>query len=273
MTVLKFIVYYLDVIFSTLGVVVLLGLLSYLVERLYMLLVGRAFGRGSILISAVIGTPVHEIGHAVMCLIFGHKITELKLFSPRAEDGTLGHVKHSYRKRNIYHQIGNLFIGLGPIFSGAFIVSLVMLICFRGAWFDYRGSAAGALFGSEDIFGAVLGALKMPVNMILCEGRWWVKLIGIFVMLAVTMHITLSPADIKSSWAGFIFYAVISLIFAIITSLFGLGTVGAIRNGLHTFALFNFALFSVIFVCQAIIILASLAVYLIRLLIKTIFKK
>ena len=273
MTAWKFIVYFFDIIFSTLGTIVVLGLVSYLVERLYILLVGKTFGHRSILITAVIGTPVHEMGHAVMCLIFGHRINELKLFSPRAQDGTLGHVNHSYNKRNLYHQVGNLFIGLGPIFSGVFIVSVLMLICFTDAWIGYAGNAANALFGNENIFGAITQAFKMPINMITCEGRWWLKLIGIFLMLSVTMHITLSPADIKGSWAGFIFYAILALVFAIITSLFGVGVVDSIRAGLHTFALFTFALFSVIFVCQAIIIVISFLFYLIRLLIKAIFKK
>ena len=175
MTVLKFIVYFFDIILSTLGVIVILGLFAYGVERLYVFLMGRTFGRQSIFATAIIGVPIHELGHAAACLVFGHRITEIKLFNPRAEDGVFGYVKHRYNARNLYHQIGNLFIGLGPIFSGVFVSSLIMLICFRGAWVEYMGSVTGALFGTEDILGAILHTLKMPITMIVCDGRWWLK--------------------------------------------------------------------------------------------------
>jgi hypothetical protein len=39
-----------------------------------------------------IGTPVHELGHALFCVLFGHTIQDMKLFKPDKADGTLGYI-------------------------------------------------------------------------------------------------------------------------------------------------------------------------------------
>ena len=37
-----------------------------------------------------LGTIIHESGHALFCIIFGHRITEIKWFDFNSGDGNLG---------------------------------------------------------------------------------------------------------------------------------------------------------------------------------------
>ena len=43
---------------------------------------------------------------------------------------TYGYVEHSYNPRNLWARLGNLFIGIGPIFSGLGVVVLLLWLCF-----------------------------------------------------------------------------------------------------------------------------------------------
>ncbi|EJE4724617.1 hypothetical protein ASL83_003385 [Vibrio parahaemolyticus] len=80
------------------------------------LLVAR--GHGYLVISlGSIGTPVHELGHAVAAIFFGHKILKIELFNPKP-NGQLGVVEHSYKTTSFYQNLGCFFIGIAPIFSG-----------------------------------------------------------------------------------------------------------------------------------------------------------
>ena len=52
------------------------------------------FGVSLYILLTAPGVAVHELGHALFCIIFRHKIEDMKLFSPE-EDGTLGYVSHT----------------------------------------------------------------------------------------------------------------------------------------------------------------------------------
>ncbi|MEZ8733733.1 hypothetical protein [Vibrio sp. 10N.239.312.D08] len=75
-------------------------------------------GHSSLVIAlGSIGTPIHEIGHAITAVLFGHKVLKVELFNPKP-NGQLGVVHHSYDPSKFYHRIGCFFIGIAPIFSG-----------------------------------------------------------------------------------------------------------------------------------------------------------
>ena len=159
--VLDFLSLFLKISFYPIGAFVICGLIIALCERMVMYFCGRS-GRGIIYATSIIGTPVHEMGHASMCVIFGHKIKKICLWNPKNRDGTLGYVEHSYNRKNLYQRLGNMFIGMGPIFSGLLFVFLVMLVSFSDA-FDtyvisvfrdgYEISSIGELF--SDGFGMI----------------------------------------------------------------------------------------------------------------------
>lgn len=71
-----------------------------------------------------IATALHELGHAALAVLFGHRVTHVKWFDFHAEDGALGRVDHEYDPTSVYQRVGRFFIGLGPVLVGVAILAL-----------------------------------------------------------------------------------------------------------------------------------------------------
>ncbi|ASN59610.1 hypothetical protein CG419_02780 [Latilactobacillus curvatus] len=79
-----------------------------------------------------LGTVIHELSHAVACLIFQHQIIDMQLLKLNLRDNpdhSLGHVNHRYHSGRLWPTIGNLWIGIAPIFGcSAAIFGLTWLL-------------------------------------------------------------------------------------------------------------------------------------------------
>ena len=162
----------------------------------------------------VIGTPVHELSHAFMCILFGHKVTEMKLFQIDDEDDKLGYVKHSYNPKNIYHQIGNYFIGVAPILIGTLVICLFMRLMVPNAYFEVSDHINNMVSSSKSGFSFSMfvygfGIIKALFTNI-TSFFWW--LVFMFMLLCISMHMSLSVADIKNSVRAIPFIALILLV-------------------------------------------------------------
>ncbi len=205
-------------ILVSVGVIVAFGLLIALCRRGICYMDGIP-GAKIINGMGIIGTPVHELGHALMCLIFGHKITEIKLYRPNADDGALGYVSHTYNPKNLYHQIGNFFIGIAPIICGSGVLWLLMLWLVPDVYAEVFSelqfitvlsndfTEASTYLGYADLLLDVISAIFDFTN----AGNiyWW-----IFIVLAllISSHMELSVADIKGGLIGFFYLAGILLV-------------------------------------------------------------
>ncbi len=192
----------------TVGVIVIFGFLIALCRHWFCRLVGRG-GPVILLITGAIGTPIHELSHALMCLLFGHKIREIKLYRPGADDGALGYVTHTYNPKNIYHQIGNFFIGIAPILGGSGVLLLMMFLMipdvFSSVWSEL--SMVGLvldngldLYAVGEFFAVVWGVVVSVLDFSNTSNVWW----WIFIILAlmISSHMELSGADIKGGIKG-----------------------------------------------------------------------
>ncbi|MBQ9806130.1 MAG: hypothetical protein IJW49_06470 [Clostridia bacterium] len=257
-----FLLYFLQVTVLSLGVIVLCGFAVRVCALLFSVFLGK--GSGSVFdITSIIGTPIHELGHAIMCLLFCHKIQKMKLWSPRAEDGVYGFVEHSYKKSNLWARLGNLFIGVGPIFSGLGITVLMLWLCFPTQWSNYLASSQALVASGgtpSDIAGAVIALLcSLPAAF---EDGWIVPLLGLIVILPVSLHISLSGADIKGSLGALPLYLVLVLLFSIVTFLFGVN--GAVVSAMYLWDLRLLSLFCVIIAFAAVWVVFALLIWLIR---------
>lgn len=171
-----------------------------------------------------IGVSVHELGHALFALLFGHKITKIKLFSPNSEDGTLGYVDHSYNPKNPYHQAGNFFIGIGPILFGSLMLFLLTwfmfdINTFKLSSIDLDSSLFTSISGIKTAIIAIVKGLHIYVQSIWQSEKssWWKLLILGYALFAIGSSITLSKADISSAWKGFLMIVLLIIVFNLST--------------------------------------------------------
>ncbi len=151
---------------------------------------GKLLGHQVFIYLTAPGVVVHELSHALFCLFFGHKITEMKLFSP-AEDGVLGYVVHSYDPKNYYQKIGLFFIGTAPIWGGIGFIFLVSKILLPPEMLPFSKNAA------DNMFAFFRGFIFFR--------QWasWHFYLWLYVVLTIGSHITLSRPDLAGAAHGF----------------------------------------------------------------------
>ena len=181
----------------TLGSIILFGFLIGLCNKLFYRNMG-IFGKACCYITGFLGTPVHELSHALMCLIFGHRITEIKLFQINSDDGTLGYVNHSYNPKNFYHKIGNFFIGIAPITVISLLLYLLSLVLVPNMFELMFSRTASGTFSISGIFDSLGFALEVFFSYSRSI-TWWLFII---ISTCLALHMTLSLADIKGALSG-----------------------------------------------------------------------
>lgn len=193
--------------FYVTGSLILVGMILGLLENRANFYVQRAFGRKGILVTAWIGTPIHELGHLLMCYVFRHKIAKFKLFSRKEKDGTLGYVNHSWNPKSLYQNIGNFFIGMGPILSGtaALIIGMHLLLpesFARVADYLTLEPAQPDQYILTKIFVLTAGLFQsiFSVENLISLNFW----IYFALAIAISSHIALSREDLKGAGRGLI---------------------------------------------------------------------
>ncbi len=165
----------------------------------------RTFGKKGILVSAFIGTPVHEMSHLIMCFVFHHKVEKVKLIQFRSNDGTLGFVRHRYNPGSLYQKMGNFFIGIAPIIGGIVTVFLLMNwlmpetfhTCIRLILSYNHGETSR---GTNALFALGLALLRTVFAWHnLGSFRFWLFLL---LSMGVSAHVSLSKEDVRGAVSG-----------------------------------------------------------------------
>ncbi|MBO7215284.1 MAG: hypothetical protein J6V66_07340 [Clostridia bacterium] len=185
------------------GAVYLVGFIISIINRVFY----KMFNYSKLVVygTGLFGTPIHELSHLLMCLLFMHKVEKVKFFQINDDDGVLGYVSHSWNRKNVWQQIGNYFIGVAPIAVGTLIIYLGMLIFLPATYAEmsayftdlatFNGNLADVnLLGySFRLFAGMMKALFAEISI---GWPWWVFM---FVSLCIAIHMNLSGADIKGS--------------------------------------------------------------------------
>jgi len=194
---------------------IVLRLLEIAVQRR----LARWFGWKVVMVTGWLGTPIHELSHALMCVIFRHRIVEMALFRPDKESGRLGYVHHSFNPKNVYQVLGNFFIGTAPLVGGTLVMYALL-------WLFYPGAAGKAIadpaIGDAIARGELLSAATQVIGHALVVLRQVVspehlatlKLwLFIYLMLCVGSHMAPSRSDYRGSkWGAVVLVAVLLLI-------------------------------------------------------------
>ncbi|AIF50735.1 hypothetical protein [Pelosinus sp. UFO1] len=216
-------------IFYLFGILIAVGLLLGWIESLSNGWAYKAFGKSGIMLTACIGTPIHEIGHALMCLLFGHKIISIKLFDINPNNSTLGYVNHSFNKYSLYQRSGNFFISIGPIFSGTAAILFFMYMLEPNTFKALQMYIVSAPVGSNNIVDFIKWSghsIMIVYKGIVSNGSISSPSFWLFLVLTIctSSHIALSRADIDNAKSGLIVTLLVVVLFNIGASLYGIET-------------------------------------------------
>ncbi len=250
------------------GVFIAIGLVLGLLEKQSNYLLVRTFGKRGILLTAWIGTPIHELGHLIQCVIWRHKVKKVKFLQLNNSDGVLGYVEHSYNRASIYQQIGNFFIGLGPIFSGigALILCMYLLVPDSFSTFQSQIGQSSTLQNIDmnvlKTVGEAVIALSKSLFSIdnFSSPPFWIFLI---LAICISSHIALSRADIQNSAQGLVMMFFLLVLINVFTGLMDVNS----NQMIHYLRIYNayiIAFSTIAIVCSLITFVFSFLLYKLR---------
>ncbi|MBQ8178719.1 MAG: hypothetical protein IJ033_05990 [Clostridia bacterium] len=231
--IINILISYLLQIGFTIGIIILFGYLIALCNKLFY----ANFGAKSTIVCYVtgfIGTPIHELSHALMCVIFGHKINEIKLFQISSKDGTLGYVNHSYNPRNIYQSIGTFFIGVAPILVISCLLYLLLYLLLPDLTETIRSSITSLDLSTD--FKGVFSLFKTTFEGLISNTNNYKLWIFVAISITLSLHMTLSGADINGAKKGLVIIIILMLIVDIILGLINIDLLSQYTSGIMWFS-------------------------------------
>lgn len=236
---------------SILGIFFFFGLILYFFARFTRTTFVKSIGeKFDIYVTGWIGTPIHELGHAIFCIPFGHRIVEMKLFSPNSANGSLGYVNHSYKPNNVWHKIGNFFIGFGPILFGSFVIFMlikyllpnneVILSIISNQKTDIS-SVSGFLQQFITIYSSGIQILSELFSM--ANLKTWQFWVFLYISLCISSHMELSPPDLKGVWSGLVAIIILLIVINSITVFFGVN-ISRFTNNLSAYTYMTSGIFT-----------------------------
>ncbi|MEW6653401.1 MAG: hypothetical protein AB1394_08025 [Bacteroidota bacterium] len=186
---------------SLFGIIFGLGFSIYFLEKQ----ISSLLGWKKLMWTAWLGTPLHEIGHVFFCIVFRHKLLEIKLFKPDPKTGVLGYVNHAYNKDSFYQNLGNLFIGAGPLILGSIVIYNLTILAIPNASSlitDYTMLAQKRIEFDSGLFTYLISLAEISTKTlsVICtienisSFKFWTYF---YVVFCISTHMAPSPTDFK----------------------------------------------------------------------------
>lgn len=212
---------------STLGMFTVFGLVLEKLEGIINTNLYKSIGSAAVLFTAAIGTPLHEIAHWIVCKLFGYKIIDVELLRPVAykRDGVLGYVAYTYDHNSTWQTLGCVFSGMAPLLLGVvFIYFAIKLI--RPAVIteiNDRITVCNKEVEKPSYFALYAAAFVGFWKGLFKKEKYGVVkgIICLYIIISISMHMTLSTADIDAALPGLKILLLLYLIYAIVTAMIG----------------------------------------------------
>lgn len=247
---------------------VVFALLIHWFEIITQRRLAERFGWHSVLWTGWLGTPIHELSHALMCVLFRHRIDEIALFEPDRASGRLGYVKHSFRRDNWFEEIGNLFIGIAPLIGGSIVLAILL-------WLFYPAAATASIEAARTIDSAdgllnqtwkVAASIATEVLSFshLATARFWIFM---YLVLCVGSHMAPSGSDYQGASRGVLLSGGLLLAVTLLLAVLGV----ELKTVINAFVEAAGPLFAILGLTVLLCGISTAAVYLITALIPRSF--
>ncbi|KHD38565.1 membrane protein [Clostridium acetobutylicum] len=191
------------------GIIILAGFILGFLRNTAIANFQRSFGMKAVMITGFLGVPVHELSHAIIAVLFGHKVTNIKLLQNPDEKGVLGYVNHTYNPSSVYQRIGNFFIGVAPIFGGITVIMLLLRVTTPAVFNNFMVTLKQNLNITTLDNGSIHNILISNWSVIknIFNGENFKNpyfYLFLFIAICISSHISLSKADINGAWVGLV---------------------------------------------------------------------
>lgn len=178
--------------------------------------------KGGYYISAIIGTPIHELSHAIVAKIFLHKILKISLFQFSDSHSRLGYVNHSYNRYSIYQNAGNFFIGIAPLFGGSLVIYLFAYLFSDEALniINYSIGFNGFTVSYASLFDTTLYFMYSVFEFIYNGTHDTGFYVWLIISCIIGFHSIPSFQDMKGSLSGFVILIAVVIWFVVLCQWF-----------------------------------------------------
>lgn len=178
------------------------------------------YGWRSVLLTAWLGSAVHEGSHLLLCKLLRLRVVAFQLYEPDPRSGTLGYVHHAVREgRSPWAAASRFSVAISPLLAGVglLVAAFAILLPDVFSLAVSRPGSAEAFSGEISSMGtmgtlghrliAALSALATPTR--LKSGYFW---LFVYLCLSVGLHMTPSRADMQRAWTGLGLVAALCLV-------------------------------------------------------------
>ena len=226
------------------GMFIIFGIIMGIINRKNLSIGYRSLGKVFEKIydfSCLIGTPIHEAGHYLMCKLFFIKVDDVKLYIPKKKriGNRLGYVTMS-PKSNLINIIGIFFVGIGPLILGSIVILLFSRLLLPDFWYGISKNTT-IIELIKDFF-----SIKNLLNY-----KFWILII---ISMLIGFHMDLSKSDISNAKIGFISIIIINLFVSFIIINFNVD-ISVVYNYIVTYNIILGTMFSLVTIFQLIIMI------------------